>query len=100
MDCFLGAHIMHKTDLIDAIADKSGLSKSEATKALDATLSTITETLAAGDSVTLMGFGVFKAKPRAERQGRNPRDGSAMTIAATTAVGFSAGAGLKAALNA
>ena len=90
---------MHKTDLIDSIAAKSGLSKADAAKALDATLQSITEALAARNSVTLIGFGVFKPKERAQREGRNPRDGSTMTIAASTTVGFSAGAGLKNALK-
>jgi DNA-binding protein HU-beta len=91
---------MHKTDLIDAIANKSGLPKADAAKALEATLQAITETLVARDSVTLTGFGVFKPKERPQREGRNPRDGSTMTIAASTSVGFSAGAGLKNALKA
>ena len=91
---------MHKTDLIDAISNKSGLPKADAAKALEATLQAITETLVARDSVTLTGFGVFKPKERPQREGRNPRDGSTMTIAASTSVGFSAGAGLKSALKA
>ena len=90
---------MHKTDLIDAIAAKSGLSKTEAAKALEATLRSITDALAARETVTITGFGVFKPKDRPQREGRNPRDGSTMTIAASTSVGFSAGAGLKGALN-
>jgi DNA-binding protein HU-beta len=91
---------MHKTDLIDAIATKSGLPKADAAKALEATLQAITEALMARDSVTITGFGVFKPKERPQREGRNPRDGSTMTIAASTTVGFSAGAGLKSALKA
>ena len=91
---------MHKTDLIDSIATKSGLPKADAAKALEATLQTITEALAARDSVTITGFGVFKPKDRPQREGRNPRDGSTMTIAASTSVGFSPGAGLKNAVKA
>ncbi len=91
---------MHKTDLIDSIAAKSGLPKPDAAKALEATLQSITEALAARDSVTIIGFGVFKPKERAQREGRNPRDGSTMTIAASTTVGFTVGAGLKNALKA
>ena len=90
---------MHKTDLIDAIAAKSGLTKADAAKALEAALQSITETLAARDTVTITGFGVFKPKDRPQREGRNPRDGSTMTIAASTSVGFTAGAGLKNALK-
>jgi DNA-binding protein HU-beta len=90
---------MHKTDLIDAIAAKSGLPKGDAAKALEATLQSITDALIARDTVTITGFGVFKPKDRPQREGRNPRDGSTMTIAASTSVGFSVGAGLKSALN-
>jgi len=91
---------MHKTELIDSIAAKSGLPKADAAKALEATLASITEALVARDSVTITGFGVFKPKERPQREGRSPRDGSTMTIAASTSVGFSAGAGLKNALKA
>jgi DNA-binding protein HU-beta len=90
---------MHKTDLIDSIATKSGLPRADAAKALEATLQALTDALAARDSVTITGFGVFKPRERPQREGRNPRDGSTMTIAASTSVGFSAGAGLKNALK-
>jgi DNA-binding protein HU-beta len=66
---------MRKTELIDSIAAKSGLPKAQAAKALEATLTSITEALAARDSVTITGFGVFKPKERPQREGRNPRDG-------------------------
>lgn len=90
---------MHKTDLIDAIAAKSGLPRADSARALEAALQSITEALIARDTVTITGFGVFKPKDRPQREGRNPRDGSTMTIAASTSVGFSAGAGLKSAVN-
>jgi len=91
---------MHKTDLIDSIATKSGLPRADAAKALEATLQSITEALASRDAVTITGFGVFKPRERPQREGRNPRDGSTMTIAASTSVGFTAGAALKTALKA
>ena len=91
---------MHKTDLIDSIATRSGLPKADAARALEATLQSITEALVARDSVTIIGFGVFKPKERPQREGRNPRDGSTMTIPASTTVGFTVGAGLKTALKA
>jgi DNA-binding protein HU-beta len=90
---------MHKTDLIDSIAAKSGLPKADAARAFEAALQSITEALVARNSVTITGFGVFKPRERPQREGRNPRDGSTMTIAASTTVGFSPGAGLKHALN-
>ena len=91
---------MHKTDLIDAIANKSGLPRADAAKALEATLASITEALASRNAVTITGFGVFKPRERPQREGRNPRDGSTMTIAASTSVGFTAGAALKTAVKA
>jgi DNA-binding protein HU-beta len=90
---------MNKQDLIDAIAKASGLSKAAAGRALDATTATVTKTLKKGDSVTLIGFGTFKVSKRAARNGRNPRTGAAIKIAARKAPVFSAGKALKDALN-
>ena len=89
---------MTKTELIDAIAAHAGLTKTDAAKALDAFVDTVAETAAAGDSVSLIGFGTFKAADRAEREGKNPKTGEKLTIAATTVPKFSAGAGFKAAV--
>ena len=90
---------MNKQDLIDAIAKASGLSKAAAGRALDATTATVTKTLKKGDSVTLIGFGTFKVSKRAARNGRNPRTGATIKIAARKAPVFTAGKALKDALN-
>jgi DNA-binding protein HU-beta len=90
---------MNKQDLIAAIAAASGLSKAAAARALDATTDTVTKTLKKGDSVTLIGFGTFKVSKRAARNGRNPRTGATIKIAARKAPVFTAGKALKDALN-
>jgi DNA-binding protein HU-beta len=90
---------VNKNDLIDAVAERTGLAKSDAARAVEAVLGTITETLQKGDQVALSGFGTFVAKPRAARTGRNPRTGEAIAIPASRAPGFKAGKALKDALN-
>ncbi len=90
---------MNKQDLIDAIAKASGLSKAAAGRALDATTASVTKSLKKGDSVTLVGFGTFKVSKRAARNGRNPRTGATIKIAARKAPVFTAGKALKDALN-
>ena len=90
---------MNKTELIDAIAKESDLSKAAAGKALDAATDAITAALKKGDSVTLIGFGSFKVTQRAARVGRNPQTGKEIKIAARKAPGFSAGKALKDAVN-
>ncbi|MDN3919448.1 HU family DNA-binding protein [Roseateles violae] len=90
---------MNKTELIESIASKAGVTRAVATTMLDATLSTITEALAAGDAVALVGFGTFKTSARAARTGKNPATGEALEIAASTAAKFSPGKALKDALN-
>jgi len=90
---------MNKQDLIDAIAKASGLSKAAAGRALNATTDAVTKSLKKGDSVTLIGFGTFKVSKRAARNGRNPRTGAAIKIAARKAPVFTAGKALKDALN-
>lgn len=89
---------MNKTDLIDAIAEESGLTKADAAKALDALLATIVGAVADGDSVSLIGFGSFKPSARAAREGKNPKTGETLSIAATTVPKFTAGATFKAAV--
>ncbi len=89
---------MNKTDLIAAVAESAELSKADAGKALDAVLNAITGAVAAGDSVSLVGFGTFKASARAAREGKNPKTGEKLTIAATTVPKFTAGATFKAAV--
>ena len=90
---------MKKVELVEAVAKKTGLTKADANRALDATLAAITGALAKGDSVPLVGFGTFKTAKRAAREGRNPRTGETVKIAAGTAVTFKAGSALKDAVN-
>ncbi|MCE1727250.1 HU family DNA-binding protein, partial [Enterobacter hormaechei] len=85
---------MNKTELVDAIAESTELTKAQAKAALESTLNAITESLKAGDSVQLVGFGTFKVNHRAERTGRNPQTGKEITIAAANVPAFSAGKAL------
>ncbi len=85
---------MNKPQLIDIIAKKGNISKAEAKKALELTLGAISEALAKGEDVTLIGFGTFKVTELAERTGRNPQTGKAMQIKAKKVVRFKAGAAL------
>jgi len=89
---------MNKSELIDTIAAGADISKAAAGRALDATIAAITTAVAKGDSVTLVGFGSFKAAKRAARTGKNPKTGAAIKIPATTVPKFSAGASFKAAV--
>ena len=89
---------MTKSELIEAIAQEAGLSKAAAAKALDATTNAVTNALKNGDTVTLVGFGTFYVGERAERQGRNPKTGAPLTIAAAKTPKFRAGKALKDAL--
>ena len=89
---------MNKSELIDQIAAEADLSKVAAGRALDATVAAITKAVAAGDSVALVGFGTFKASERAAREGKNPKTGEALKIAATTVPKFTPGASFKAAV--
>ena len=90
---------MTKADFIDKVADRSGLSKRDASKAVDAFLDCITSTLKQGDAVSFTGFGKFSAQQRAARQGVNPRTGERVQIPAATVPKFSAGSQLKQALR-
>ena len=90
---------MTKQELIAQIAERTGLTKAQAEKALNATTSTITDALAEGESVTLVGFGTFKIHRREARTGRNPQTGGAVQIPAGFVPKFSAGQGLKDAVN-
>jgi DNA-binding protein HU-beta len=90
---------MNKNDLIDAVAERTSLAKSDAARAVEAVLGAITDSLQKGDAVTLSGFGTFATKERAARTGRNPRTGEAIQIAASKVPGFKAGKGLKDAVN-
>ncbi len=90
---------MNKSELIEAVAKSSDLSKAAAGRAVDAAVAAITGALKKGDSVTLIGFGTFKVSKRAARTGRNPRTGAELKIAARKAPAFSAGKALKDAVN-
>ena len=90
---------MNKTELISAIAEKSGLSKKDSEKALAAALDAIAGALKDGDKVQLVGFGVFDVKERGERTGRNPRTRETITIPASRVPQFKAGKALKDAIG-
>ena len=90
---------MNKSELIAAVVERADTSKAEAGRILDAVLAEIQKSLAEGDEVAVTGFGKFSVSKRAARQGRNPRTGAALQIPASKAPRFSAGAGLKAAVN-
>lgn len=90
---------MNKGDLIDAVAEDTGLSKADATRAVDSVINSITKALKAGTQVSLVGFGTFVVKKRAARQGRNPRTGETIQISASSVPGFKAGKALKDAVN-
>lgn len=90
---------MNKSDLIDAIAASADISKAAAARALDATVESIKTALKNGDSVNLVGFGTFKVGERAARNGRNPKTGETIQIAAAKIPKFSAGKSLKDAVN-
>ena len=85
---------MNKSELIDALATKCDLSKSSAGRAIDGLTEIITETLAKGETVSLIGFGTFSVGERAARTGRNPKTGAELKIAASKAPKFSVGANL------
>src|SRR5688572_24378416 len=91
--------LMNKSQLTERVAEASGLSKTDASTALDAVLDTIADALVSGDSVTLPGFGTFEVRDRAARSGRNPQTGEALEIAASKAPAFKAGAVLKRSVN-
>ena len=90
---------MHKTDLINEIANTTGSSKKDAAASLEATLQAISGSLNTGSSVTLIGFGTFKTIKTAARKGRNPQTGAEIQIAASTRVKFTPGKALKDAVN-
>ncbi|HZW24936.1 MAG TPA: HU family DNA-binding protein [Gallionella sp.] len=90
---------MNKSDLVDAIAKSADLSKASAGRALDAAVESIKKALKKGDTVSLVGFGTFKVGKRAARTGRNPRTGEAIKIKAAKVPKFTAGKGLKDAVN-
>ena len=90
---------MTKTDLINVVAANAELSKKAAEAAVNATFAAIADALKAGDKVQLIGFGTFEVKATAEREGRNPKTGEAIKIAAAKKAAFSASKALKDQLN-
>lgn len=90
---------MNKAELIDIIAENADISKASAGRALDAVTDAIANALKNEDQVTIVGFGTFAVRERAERSGRNPRTGETITIKASKIPGFKAGKALKDAVN-
>jgi DNA-binding protein HU-beta len=88
-----------KADLVNAIAEKSGLSKADAEKALKAVTDAVTDALKADEKVSLVGFGTFSVGQRAARQGQNPQTGAKINIPAAKVPKFKAGKALKDAVN-
>ncbi|QUY45767.1 HU family DNA-binding protein [Acaryochloris marina] len=82
---------MNKGELVDAIAESTGVTKKQADTTLSAAIETIMDAVSSGDKVTLVGFGSFEARDRKAREGRNPKTGEKMTIPASKAPAFSAG---------
>ncbi|MEH2110170.1 HU family DNA-binding protein [Nostoc sp.] len=82
---------MNKGELVDAVAAKTNITKKQADEIISAFLSVVTEAVANGEKVTLIGFGSFERRDRSEREGRNPKTNEPMTIPATKVPAFSAG---------
>ena len=90
---------MNKNELVASFAEKTGLKKTEAEKALKAFTDTVAEQLKKGDKIQLVGFGTFEVAERPAREGRNPRTGATMKIKASKAPKFKAGKALKDSVN-
>ena len=90
---------MNKSELIESVAAKSGLTKADSERAVKSFIETVTDTLKGGDQVTLIGFGTFLVRERKARQGRNPRTGETIQIKAANNPAFKAGKALKDAVN-
>ena len=86
---------MNKTDLVNAVAESSELSKKDASKAVDAVFEAITSSLKSGEKVQIIGFGNFEVRDRAARKGRNPQTGAEIEIAASKVPAFKPGKALK-----
>lgn len=94
-----GGHTVNKSDLINAVANDTGLEKRDAAKAVDSVFAMIADALKSGDEVRLVGFGTFSVAERAASQGRNPRTGDTINISASRTPKFRAGKQLKDTLN-
>lgn len=90
---------MNKAELVSAVAEKTGMSKKDSEKAVNAAFDTITEALAAGDKVHLVGFGAFEVKERGARIGRNPKTKEEIEIPASRVASFKVGKALKEAVT-
>ena len=91
---------MNKAELVAAMAEKTGMKKNDAEKALKAFVDVVTDELVKGEKIQLVGFGTFEVSERPEREGRNPRTGETIKIAASKAPKFKAGKALKDMINA
>lgn len=90
---------MDKPEVVQRVAERTGLSRSQASKAVDALLDTITESLVRGEQVRFIGFGSFQVRSRSQREGRNPRTGAKLQIPSQKVPAFSAGAKLSQAIR-
>ena len=90
---------MNKTELINVVKEKTGLSKKDAEQAVNAVLDTVTEELVKGEKVQIVGFGTFEVRIRSARQGRDPRTNQPITIAASKSPAFKAGKAFKEAVD-
>ena len=90
---------MNKSELVDAVSNAAELSKSDAARAVDGVIASITQALRSGDQVTVVGFGTFLVRQRNARLGRNPRTGETIQIKASKVPAFKAGKALKDAVN-
>ncbi len=90
---------MNRKELIDALANKTGSTKTVAEQNIAALIEVVGETLAKGESIALVGFGTFEVRERAARTGRNPKTGAELKIAASKVPAFKPGATLKSAVN-
>ena len=90
---------MNRAELVDAVAEKAGITKADANKTVGALIDVVEETVAKGDKVTLVGFGTFEARKREARTGRNPQTGEAIQIAAKTVPAFVTGKVFKDKVN-
>ncbi len=86
---------MNKTELVDAVASRAGLSKADADRAVNAFVDAVEGALVRGEKVTVTGFGTFEVRDRAARMGRNPQTGAPLHIPASKSPAFKAGKGLK-----
>ena len=91
--------IVNKTELVASVAEKAGMTKKDAEKAINALFASVEEALAKKDKVQVIGFGTFEVKARGARKGRNPQTGKEITIPASATPVFKAGKGLKDSVN-